>query len=77
MTMNTEEIIAWGVEVPRPTSFVVHVVEPKPKKNGILRLIEHSRKLNRRRCGVCRGTLGENPECSYCEHKRDELGWGV
>lgn len=75
--MNTEEIIAWGVEVPRPTSFVVHVVEPKPKpkKNGIFRLIEHSRKINCVKCRVCKGRLGETPECSYCEHKRDELGF--
>ena len=77
MTMTYEEIIEWGVEVPRPTHFVVHVVEPKPKINGIHRLLEHSRKVNRRRCRVCTGTLGENPECSFCEHKRDEMGWGV
>ncbi len=79
MTMTYEEIIEWGVEVPIPTYFVVHVVnpKPKPKRNGIHRLLEHSRKVNRRRCRVCTGVLGENPACSFCEHKRDEMGWGV
>ena len=72
MTMNTKQIIAWGLEVPSYKS----KTKTKPKRNGILRLIERS-PIQCRRCRVCQEALGENPDCSYCEHKRDELGWGV
>ena len=70
--MTREEIIDWGLEVPK-----WYVQRRRPKRNGIHRLLEQSSTINRRRCRVCTGALGENPECSYCEHKRDELGWGV
>ena len=65
MGMNKQQIIEWGMNVP------AH----RPVNRGIMRLIEYSRKINCVKCRVCRGRLGETPECSYCEHKRDELGF--
>ena len=67
MTMTYQEIIEWGAEVPR--CIYVNRRKPKPKRNGIHRLLEHSRTINRRRCRVCTGALGENPVCSFCEHR--------
>ena len=65
MGMNKQQIIEWGMNVPTQ----------RPVNLGIMRLIEYSRKINCVKCRVCKGRLGDTPDCSYCEHKRDELGF--
>ena len=68
MTMSSEEIFTWGMSI-----MSEKIITPPFNSEIMEKLRTSFNKASYVRCSVCQGQLIETLDCSYCEHKRDEL----